>query len=217
VSDAVRHEPVPDLELSMGFSPLRVGKLSEERTALWETLPSDYRKFLRLSNGGWAEEFRYNFPTGVPWEQGGKRIESIEDSPREFFGFKQGRSAKGHPRDLLDAVIEHAAEEFLPELLIPVAVCGSSSLVCLSLREDSYGSIWYWDWYWRYPWRGDFFSKRIEEARRASAHLVNAQGDSESPEHAELADALNFATVVRLADSFTAWVESFREASSGDA
>lgn len=212
-----------------GSLPALVGQLSARHQELFERLSSDYRRFLEVHNGGFVDEFRYTFFTGVPFKTAEVDNPSRTDCPVEFFGFHttanadgrgsatggtaigQGgtglarRRRPGEPADLLQTADRHRAEEFLPQDVIAIARCVQSSLVCISVRRDDPGAIYYWDWYWRYPWSKAFFDDRIVAARERFDDPDGIIADRNNPRYPELFDALNFATLVKLAPSFSEW------------
>jgi hypothetical protein len=183
-------------------------QLAEEERVFFDRLPDDYRAFLLAHNGGFVEEFRYTFLTGVPFRTSEIDNPSRDDCPVEFFGIATTEPGSALPEDIMQMVVDHAAEEFLPRDVIAIARCVQSSLVCLSLRADDRGAIYYWDWYWRYPWCKDFFDARIARALAAFDDPDAIRRDLRHPRRAELHDALNFATLVKLAPSFSEWGRS---------
>lgn len=184
-------------ELTNSLPPI-TDALTPERRAFFESLPRDYREFLEKHNGGFAEEFRLAFATGVP----GK---SREDCVVELLGLNAADSDSSEPGDLQQLRLLHDSEEFLPRDIVAIARCVTSSLVCVSLRDEDRGAIYYWNWYWRYPWNKEFFEARIEQAQARFADAKAILSDSNHPNYGECYDAFNFATLVKLADSFTAW------------
>lgn len=80
----------------------------------------------------------------------------------------------------------------------------------MSVRADDYGVIYYWDWYSNYPWRGDFFRKRVEKACADWPRWESILGDPDHPHHPEIDDAIRNAMIVKLADSFSLFVQSLR-------
>lgn len=204
-------------EIRNSYPPITAEAAGENHEFLSQ-LPDDYRRFLEAHNGGFVEESRYGFLTGVPFRTESADNPSRDDWPVEFFGIPIGDSPGDHPSDLLQQLVDHAAEGFLPRDVIAVARCSQSSLVCLSLREADHGCVYYWDWYWRYPWCRFFFDERIQAVLRAYPDSAAILEEAEHPLHARLQDDLNFATLVQLAPRFRAWFEScedLREEESG--
>jgi hypothetical protein len=130
---------------------------------------------------------------------------SRNDCPVEFYGIATVESRKDYPEDLLQVMVDHKSESFLPQDVIAIARCVQNSLVCLSLRPEDRGSVYYWDWYWRYPWCKAFFEERIERVTRNYTNPELILRDENDPLHSKLCDQLNFATLTRLAPSFTEW------------
>lgn len=178
--------------------------ITPERRAFFESLPRDYREFLEKHNGGFAEDFRFAFATGVP---GKSRMDCVV----EFLALNAVDVEASEPRDLQQLRLLHDSEEFLPRDIVVIARCVSSSLVCVSLRDEDRGAIYYWDWYWRYPWNKEFFEARIEQAKARFADVKAILSDPNHPEFGACYDALNFATLMKLADSFTAWAARCRD------
>lgn len=174
----------------------------------FQGLPEEYRRFLEAHNGGFTDEFRYTFLTGVPFKTEEVDNPSRNDCPIEFFGIPTTDAPGEWPEDLLQMVADHAAEEFLPSGVIAIARCVQNSLVCISLRDEDRGSIYYWDWYWRYPWCSEFFEKRIDEARARIEEPEKILENRADPRYQDVVDALNFATLVKLAASLSEWFRS---------
>jgi hypothetical protein len=173
-----------------------------------QRLPPDYRALLFAHNGGFVEEFRYTFLTGVPFETDTVDTVSRDDSPVEFFGVPTTEAAGRWPRDLLQVAVDHASEEFLPSNLLAIASCVQSSLVCISLSGPDLGAIYYWDWYWQYPWCKAFFDQRIEDVRQRIPDHPTVLSDPSNPRYRQVVDAFNYATVTPLADSLGKWLLS---------
>lgn len=202
-----------DLVFRGGYPPLTPDALEPDRRRLLQRLPSDYRAFLERHNGGFVtDQWCCGFETGVRQEIRGV-VSVADDSVVEFFGLKaEGPAAERRPADLEEARVLHDAEEFLPSDVLAIARCVSSSLVCLSLREGDFGAVYYWDWYWRYPWKEAFFTQRIAVVRGRYSGPDAILADPAHPKFREVADALNFATLVRVADSFGHWLHRCRPA-----
>jgi SMI1-KNR4 cell-wall len=192
-------------DISGSFPAIAGGLSDADARALYESLPLDYRQFLDAHNGGFVEEGRYTFLTGVPFKFSTVDNPSRDDCPVEFFGFATTDASGEWPSDILQKLADHRAEEFLPRGVVAIARCVQSSLVCISLRDDDRGTIYYWDWYWRYPWCKEFFDGRISEATARFANPRAILEDRDRPQFLEVFDALNFATIVKLSASFSEW------------
>lgn len=169
-------------------------------------LPDDYLTFLRAHNGGVVDAFRYSFLTGVPFKTQTVNNPSRDDCPVEFFGVPPDKITEGYPDNLLEVAEEHAGEGFLPRGVFAIARCVQNSLVCLSRREEDHGAVYYWDWYWQYPWCEGFFLSRIDAVRAEFDNPDAILADETHPRHAQLRDALNFATLLRVAPNFSTWI-----------
>ena len=133
-------------EIHDSFPPI-TRKLTREDYDFFSSLPDDYRAFLEAHNGGFVDEFRYTFLTGVPFGDSPSR----DDCPIEFFGIPTTQDSGTFPEDLLQMLVDHASENFLPRDVIAIARCVQNSLVCISGRSEDWGAIYYWDWYWPPP------------------------------------------------------------------
>jgi SMI1/KNR4 family protein SUKH-1 len=184
---------------------------SGDNQELVDELPSDYLEFLRVHNGGFVDEFRYTFMTGVPFKTAEVDNPSRDDCPVEFFGIAMGERDDSLPGDLIEIATEHAEQQFLPTGVIAITRCVQNSLVCLSIRPGDHGSIYYWDWYWSYPWCKPFFEARIAEALAAFEQPGAISENPSHPRYVDLYDALNFATLVKIASSFSEWFRGCRD------
>jgi SMI1-KNR4 cell-wall len=191
-------------DIQRSFPPIK-NQLAEEESGFFRRLPKDYRKFLQQHNGGFVDDFRYTFPTGVPFQTDEVDDPSRDDCPIEFYGLPTVAHRKGLPGDLMQLQVIHDSEDFLPRDVIAIARCVQNSLVCLSLRPEDRGSVYYWDWYWRYPWCKSFFEERIERIVRKYDNPSRILKEVKDPSHVTLRDELNFATLTRLAPGFAAW------------
>lgn len=191
------------MKLENSFPIISSHNISDEVWRFFEALPKDYKRFLDKTNGGFAEAFEYSFETGVP-----RIIEKVNNPSKtdcviKFFGIRTSNIQPNEfPEDLIETANEYAAEEFLPSGIISIASCIQNSLVCLSLRKNDFGQIYYWDWYWKYPWSKDFFQARIDKVwtiyPNADEILNNPQNDL----YQIVSDEFNYATIVKIAESF---------------
>jgi hypothetical protein len=106
-----------------------VEKISKLEEKLGMSLPDDYRGFLLRYNGGEPE--RNVSQTGSP--RVGVHI---------FYGIIK-RSSGEHWRDLLWH--RHLLIDRVPTNILPIAGDEGGNQICLSLRPESYGWIYYWD------------------------------------------------------------------------
>lgn len=200
------------VELITGsLPPLHDVVLDGPQRELLDSLPADYRRFLEQHNGGELPEFALAFDTRVPFRTEKVDRPSRNDGVREFFGFRSSRDDEG-PADLLERRVLHDSEEFLPAGIIAIAICAQSSLVCLSVRRNHFGRVYYWDWYWRYPWCKWFFDQRIDYVASRYPDSKTILKAPAHPRYWETVDAFNYATIVPLAPSFDAWIASCYDA-----
>lgn len=133
------------------FSPLSEDDLEQLENTIGNAFPDDYRAFLRQFGACDFEEFAV-----IPTEGG-----SV--APGSFFG-----------NDLTDAINNFG--ERLPSLVVPINDDGASNLICISLRPDSFGAI--------------FFQSH-------SVGWDDSLGDM---------DAAKFATLIRVAPDFGSFI-----------
>lgn len=200
---------LPTLRNPLG--QLDASPLGAQASALLDRLPADYRAFLAQHNGGFVDESALTFDTGVPFHQNPSR----EDCVVEFFAIHPlgHRAAEGQPGDLVRLLVDHASEAFLPRDVVAIARCVQNSLLLLSLREHDHGAIHYWDWYWRYPWCKPWFEARIDAVKARFADELDRYDELPEDRRLHLQDALNEATIVRLADCLDAWLAGCRDLS----
>lgn len=204
--------PPPDLQsaITRSHAALRPDELRGDQESLWSILPASYRELLCRFNGGLVEEGRICFDTPIPRFKEGRRVQDHQsDCVVELFAF-QPRGETRKPSDLAKLKDEHDASDFLPSGVIAIAECLGSSLLCLSTRPQDHGAIYYWDYYWKYPWCRPFFDPRIDAAERAFPDIAAIRADPLHPRRREALDALNFATLVRLADDLADWLAMCR-------
>ena len=100
------------------FSPLSEDDLEQLEDRIGHDFPDDYRAFLREFGACDFEEYAV-----LPTEGGGI-------FPGTFFG-----------KDLGNAIKEFG--ERLPRLIVPINDDGAGNLICLSLRSDSLGAVYF--------------------------------------------------------------------------
>lgn len=138
-------------ENGVQFLPMNEAEISQLENTIGNRFPEPYRFFLSVYGASDFEEYGI-FPT----DGGGV-------APGRFFG-----------RDLPRAINDF--QERLPRLVIPINDDGAGNLICVSLREDSYGSIYY---------------------QSHSVGWNESNGD---------ADGAKLATLVHLASDFTSFI-----------
>ena len=160
--------------------------------------PQDFQFYLSVANGyNFEDEPALNVRIPIPWND------------RRFFYdqlccvYGQKTSADELSRGWLTVT-----DISMPKDTFAIAKFESSSLAVLSLREKDFGCVYYWDWYRDYPWRGDFFEHRLEPVyERYEDQLDEIFDVGEShPLYPVINEAANDVILVKLADSFEAFV-----------
>lgn len=210
--DADVNMSLPDLQsiISRSHAALCPDELRGDQESLWSALPPSYREFLCRFNGGIVEEGQLCFDTPIPYFKEKRRVQEHQsDCVVELFAFQPPGETR-EPSDLAKLKREHDESGFLPSGVIAIAECLGSSLLCLSTRDQDHGAIYYWDYYWRYPWCRPFFDPRIEAVEQAFPEIAAIRADPLHPRRREAIDALNYATLVRLADDLADWLATCR-------
>lgn len=200
-------------------------KLTKDEKELFSSLPSDYREFLKKTNGGMTvDSSKCFFKTDLVRTFEDDRIyEGSSNGIEELFGFLSYENEEPGkefevPMSILHQYYDrHLEEEFLPSNVIVIGRCIQNSLLAISLNEDDYGSVYYWEWYWQYPWFEEYFKERISTVSAKYENLRDILGDPNDPQFRKAYDALNYATLVKVASSFTTFMESLYEASDDEA
>ena len=203
----------PDLDtlpITKSYPRLDPARLVGDRRALWDQLPRSYQAFLQRFNGGFLGDPQLCFRTQVPFHKDGRlERDSQVDVVAEFFGLPAtAHEQPDTPGDLLELRDTHDAEEFLPRGVLAIGICPSSSLLCLSTRQEDHGAVYFWDYYWRYPWSKPFFEPRIQAAERRFTDLAAIRADRAHPQRRAAQDALNYATLVKLGGDFRDWLRT---------
>lgn len=187
--------------------------LNTEQTRLWSTLPPDYQNFLRYWNGGELGEDQLCFDVPIPFfaEDGKQTQDHQTNCVEDVYGFRADEQYGSS--DLAQQKKENDASTFLPARIIAIARCIDNSLVCMSTGNEDQGAIYYWNYYWRYPWCLPFFAPRVRAAEQAFPDIVQIRSDPQHPLRQQAADALNLATLVRLADDLSGWLAACRTCS----
>jgi hypothetical protein len=108
------------------------------------------------------------------------------------------------PHDFLDCHRRWTAEEFLPSDVVIFASTMSSGL--LGVAAD--GAVYYWDYYWQYPQHAAWWQERVNAAVAPFGDTAPILDDPQHPQHQALLDAANYATLSRVAGSFSEFAAS---------
>jgi hypothetical protein len=189
-----------------GSHPLREDLFSEGDTAIWQVLPSSYRAFLRRHNGGIVDPESAEFEIMIEENRDGTKTIGTSNSLSElwsFLSYENERRPEREPRSILHEHFDrHVGEAFLPSGVLAIGRCIQNSLVCISTNRQDLGTVYYWEWYWQYPWFEEFFEDRIAAAREQFPDAETIADEESSARFRELADALNYATLVAVAPTF---------------
>ena len=193
------------MEISKPY-PFYPNLWSADEKDIFEQMPADYRAFLQRNNGGFVDSDQAQFVTPIERVFNDKRYPTSDNALEElwaFLSYQNEAPVLGKPASILHEHLDrHEEEEFLPNGVIVIGRCMQSCLICLSLNPHDYGVIYYWEWYWRYPWYEAFFAKRIDEASLRFNNVDAILDDDSHPQYQDATDALNYATLVKVADSF---------------
>lgn len=202
--------PYLQLIISGSHAALRPDTLIGDQRILWSVLPASYRDLLCRFNGGVIEEGQLCFDTPIAFFKEDRQVQDHQsDCVVELFALQPPGETRA-PSDMARLKQEHDESDFLPLGVIAIGECLGGSLLCLSTRPEDHGAIYYWDYYWKYPWCRPFFAPRIEAAERAFPDLAAIRADPLHPRRRAAIDALNYATLVRLADDLAGWLASCR-------
>jgi hypothetical protein len=198
-----------DIELE-GSYPFDESQLAAEELVIWRSFPDDLRRVLARTNGGELTADAV-FDTGCEFTRNG-RVEGTGSNWLELLWAFLPRSVEPRadgPRSILREHFDrHLDEDFLPSGVYAFGECDQGCLVAVSTNAADHGAIYYWEWYWRYPWYEPFFDARIAAAK--ARWPERAHMDKSHPDWPRMRDDLNYATLVRLAPSFDAWVETWQ-------
>jgi hypothetical protein len=111
--------------------PVTESELDGIERELGVEFPRDYRRFLLEQNGGRPVD-DWVIDTPISHAIGGA-------APSDFFSV--GRAGEYDMSSVLDSY----GLDWLAAGLLPVAEDGSGNLICLSVRGDDYGAVYFWD------------------------------------------------------------------------
>ncbi len=120
------------VEIEDSYEPISESKLTGFESELGIKLPSDYRNFLLKHNGGRPHPNVFDvLVEGSILRTGVNRFLGFSDSESETFS----------------NYFEVYADR-IPKNLFPIATGLSVDLICLSIRGEDYGKVYYWDHNW---------------------------------------------------------------------
>lgn len=97
-------------------------------------LPQDYKEFLLLNNG--ATPLQSKFIT-----RNGKVVSHY----KYIIPITKDTSNTEHKHNLEYCYIRFVVRGIIPQGLVPIGETPTENILCLSLRKDDYGSVYYWD------------------------------------------------------------------------
>lgn len=211
----------PTLAIEKSY-PFNWNTLTADEQDMFLQLPEDFQQFLKSSNGGMLADKRNLFEYEITASfDDGREYHTSSSELEEFWGYLSYEHEKPgedfvYPRAILHEHFDrHLAEEFLPSNVIVIGRCIQNSLIAISINKHDYGAIYYWEWYWQYPWYQDFFHTRIETAKSQFSDVKNILDNPEHPDYQNAFDALNYATLIKLAPSFSNFLTLLHEDKEG--
>ncbi|BAY85056.1 hypothetical protein NIES267_45540 [Calothrix parasitica NIES-267] len=130
------------------FSPLSEKEIKRIEIKLGTVFPEDYRQFLATYGESDFEEY-----AECSTDNGGI-------SPGTFFG-----------KNIEHAISEH--KERLPVLMIPINEDAANNLICLSLRKDDFGAIYFQSHSIGWDESGDIENSKLESCFRFADSFSN--------------------------------------------
>jgi hypothetical protein len=111
------------------------GEISDIEYVLNGKLPAGYREILEGFPFGAMFLKKLQFPAiePTPW--------AARTTKRDTFDFFLG--LKQHDRSVMESIDTY--KDRIPDKFLPFGESSGGNLLCLSLREDSYGAIYFWD------------------------------------------------------------------------
>ena len=198
-----------------GTYPFDERALDPEERGIWLSFPDDLRAVLATCNGAELTT-TYDFPTKLERTQkDGSILTGGSNYLTELWAFlprSHERPSDGPLSILHEHFERHVGEDFLPRGVYVFGRCEQSCLVAVSTNTADYGAIYYWEWYWQYPWYKPFFDARIAQARER--WRGRGKIDENHPDWPRLSDDFNYATLVQLAPSWTAWLAEWTPSES---
>lgn len=194
-----------DLAVEAAY-PFVLDELPVEDRKLWRKLPADLRAVLRKTNGATLTRPPW-FATKITTVRDGKPQRGQTNCLKQLWAFlpRSQRVRDDGPRSILGEHFgRHMDEHFLPRGVFVFGECEQSCLVAVSTNRHDYGAIYYWEWYWQYPWCRAFFEARLDKARKRWPNRKTI--DEGHADYGAMFDDFNYATLVKVAPSFTAWV-----------
>ncbi|MFC7348313.1 SMI1/KNR4 family protein [Chryseobacterium zhengzhouense] len=198
----------------------------------YKNIPTDYKNFLLNNNGGYVSPGYIDdtddaehtqevvFETSLKWVR--MNNAPVEPALICFFGVwleDDMNEDEVENWDLPELILSNAnsKEDFdvLPDHMMSIASCqhpDASDILCISLDEQDYGSIYYNYGMCDHPsnFHGDFYEKAVNIVLQKH-HLSNEDTynlDEENPNDRKIINELKRATFVKVGNSFTEFLEN---------
>lgn len=172
--------------------------------------PKDFKEFLLAQNGGIIDfdKYTYVIDTYIPWinEDGTVRNPNRRLVLYQFYGVNIDK-AISEVEDIIKMNEDFESQNFLPQNVVAIGSTEDGGILAISLNESDYGSIYLWDYYWMYPWSKPHFDKKIQEVLKRYPNYKKLDNDESDPESKKLDNELNYATLTKLATSFSEFEE----------
>lgn len=187
--------------------------LTQSELSLWRQMPDDYRAFIQKNNGGKLLSRRNRFYTGLPFIHEPGLYSNAGALLDQFYGFisYENEIPNKKTKSLLHEYHQkHAIEQFLPDNVYIFAETPTTrGRLAISLNESDYGVIYFSDWILHYS---HYFYSRIREAGKKFDCLTEAEKDLSRERY----NAVNYAKLVAVAESFDAFMKSLRDQAAED-
>ncbi len=197
-----------------------LASLTQKEKAIFYAFPADYQAFLREANGGILTSANQWFSVPITRMLKEKSYQRTWNAIEQFWAYLSYSNAAPREEGVYSILHEHldrhVHEEFLPKGVYAIAHCTQNSLLCLSTNKNDFGAIYYWEWYWQYPWYKPFFDHRIAQVFEQIANTQAIIDDPNHPEYETVYNALNYATIVKVNDSFTDFINNLRSESDAE-
>jgi len=184
--------------------------LTEEELGLFRSFPLDYQAFLQATNGSILNSPNRWFRASIERTFNGQLHTTTWNAVEQFWVYVSYHSSQQPEADVNSILHEHhdrhVNEGFLPQGVYAIGSCIQNSLLCISTNTFDFGVIYYWEWYWQYPWYKPFFERRIAQVSRPFTDTQAVLGNPNHPEYVAVYNALNYATLIKISDSFSDFI-----------
>jgi hypothetical protein len=174
-----------------------------------QPFPTEYKGFLLIQNGGIIDfnKYTYMIDTHIPWinEDGSIRNPNRRLVLYQFYGVNIDK-VTSEVEDIIKMNEDFESQNFLPQNVVAFGSTEDGGILAISLNEADYGAVYLWDYYWMYPWSKPHFETKIQEVLKKYPNYKEMGKDKNSPESKKLNNELNYATLTKLASSFSDFI-----------